>query len=148
MMKKRTYLYVCVLAAAGAGSLYPAAAAPASNVERGRYLVEQVGMCGDCHTPHDEKGEPIRAKLLQGASLPFKPAVPMPVWADTAPNIAGLPGWEDPAAVKYLMTGLAHNGSPARPPMPRYRFSQEDAAAVVAYLRSVAPLRETPRPRK
>jgi len=61
-----------------------------SKLERGRYLVEQVALCGDCHTPHNEKGEPIREKLLQGAPLPFKPTVPLP-WADKAPNIAGLP---------------------------------------------------------
>ncbi|MGC2197121.1 MAG: hypothetical protein WA628_20760 [Terriglobales bacterium] len=50
-----------------------AAPAPASKLERGKYLVEQVGMCGDCHTPHSEKGELIREKLLQGAPLSFKP---------------------------------------------------------------------------
>lgn len=105
-------------------------------------------MCGDCHTPHDEKGEPIRAKLFQGSALPFKPAVPMPVWADRAPNIAGLAGWKELDAVKFLMTGLASNRQPARPPMPQYRFNQEDARAVVAYLRSLPSTQEPPRPRK
>ena len=63
----------------------------------------------------------------------------MPVWADRAPNIAGLPGWEDEAAVKFLMTGIAYTDLPGRPPMPQYRFNQEDAEAVVAYLKSLAP---------
>lgn len=57
-------------------------AAPAAKIDRGKYLVENVGMCGDCHTPHNEKGEPIREKWLQGSPLAFKPTVPMPVWAD------------------------------------------------------------------
>jgi mono/diheme cytochrome c family protein len=138
---------VCLLFFAVAG-LTAAAAAPASKVERGRYLVEQVAMCGDCHTPHTEKGEPIREKLLRGSPLFFKPSVPMPVWADKAPNIAGLPGWKDKDAVKFLMTGLASNDLPGRPPMPQYRFNQEDAAAIVAYLRSMAPAEGAGHPRK
>ncbi len=59
-------------------------------ITRGKYLVEQVTQCRDCHTPHNEKGEPINSQSLRGASLTFKPIVPMPVWADKAPNIAGL----------------------------------------------------------
>lgn len=113
-------------------------AAPAAKIERGKYLVENIGMCGDCHTPHNEKGEPIREKWLQGSPLAFKPTVPMPVWADKTPNIAGLPGWKDQEAVKFLMTGVAYNDLPGRPPMPQYRFNQEDASAIVAYLRSLA----------
>jgi hypothetical protein len=35
------------------------------------------------------------------------------------------------------MTGIAYNDLPARPPMPQYRFNQEDAAAIMAYLRSL-----------
>jgi len=71
--------------------------------------------------------------------LSFKPIVPIPVWADKASNIAGLPGWETGDAVKFLMTGIAYNDLPARPPMPQYRFNKEDAEAVVAYLKSLAP---------
>ena len=94
-------------------------------------------MCGDCHTPRNEKGEPIPGKALKGATLTFKPTIPVPVWADKTPNIVGLPGWTDDQAVKFLMTGIAYNDLPGRPPMPQYRFSQGDAEAVVAYLRSL-----------
>jgi mono/diheme cytochrome c family protein len=123
------------------GSAVLTAASPgaAPNVAYGKYLVEQVTLCGDCHTPHNDKGEPVVGKLLKGAPLGFKPGVPMPGWADKAPNIAGLPGWEDDAAVKFLMTGIAYNDLPARPPMPQYRFNKKDAEAVVAYLKSLAP---------
>jgi len=114
-------------------------AVSAATLARGKYLVEGVGMCGDCHTPHDEKGEPVKEQWLKGAPLAFKPAVPMPVWADKAVNIAGLPGWEKDAAIKFLMTGIAYNGLPARPPMPQFRFNVQDAEAIVAYLKSLAP---------
>ncbi len=137
-MKTSVFAVPCLLVLALLGLTAVSPAVSDSKLERGRYLVEQVALCGDCHTPHNEKGEPIREKLLQGAPLPFTPTVPMP-WADKAPNIAGLPGWEDKNAVKFLMTGLAYNDLPGRPPMPQYRFSEEDATAVVAYLRSLAP---------
>jgi len=110
-----------------------------AKLARGKYLVEGIGMCHDCHTPHNEKGEPIKEQWLKGTELPFKPAVPMPVWADKSVNIAGLPGWEHDAAVKFLMTGIAYNGLPARPPMPQYRYNQQDAEAIVAYLKSLGP---------
>src|SRR5437762_10511671 len=70
----------------------------AATVERGKYLVEKTGMCGDCHTAHDEKGEPIKEQWLTGTTLLFKPTIPMPVWAEKSVNIAGLPGWEKDAA--------------------------------------------------
>jgi mono/diheme cytochrome c family protein len=106
---------------------------------RGKYLVENVGLCGDCHTPHNEKGEPVKEQWLQGAPLAFKPIVPMPVWADKTPVIAGLPGWKKEAAIRFLMSGVAYNGLPGRPPMPQYRFNELDAEAIVAYLTSLAP---------
>jgi mono/diheme cytochrome c family protein len=110
----------------------------AARVARGKYLVEDIGLCGDCHTPRDEKGEPVKDQWLKGASLDFKPIAAVPVWADKAPAIAGLPGWEEGAAIKFLMTGFAYNGLPRRPPMPQYRFNVQDAQAIVAYLKSLA----------
>jgi mono/diheme cytochrome c family protein len=114
-------------------------AASAARIARGKYLVEDIGLCGDCHTPRNEKGEPVKEQWLEGATLDFKPITPMPVWAEKAPAIAGLPGWENDAAIKFLMTGIAQNGLPGRPPMPRYRFNVQDAQAIVAYLKSLAP---------
>ena len=110
-----------------------------AKTERGKYLVENVGLCGDCHTPANEKGEPIPGKKLQGAELPFEPKVPMPVWAGKAPAIAGLPGLKDEDVVALLSTGVTTKGIRPRPPMPPYRFNKADAEAVVAYLKSVAP---------
>ena len=132
----------CVLALALISTFVPSAvSAPAASTQiaRGKYLVENVARCGDCHSQLDEKGEPIPGKELRGATLTFKPIAPMPIWADKAPNIAGLRGWEDADAVKFLMTGLAYNDLPARPPMPQYRMNKEDAQAVVAYLKSLSP---------
>ncbi len=111
-----------------------------ADTARGKYLVEQVARCGDCHSPKDEKGQPVSGKELRGAPLLFKPVTAPPDWADKAPNIAGLRAWEDADAVKFLMTGIAYNDLPPRPPMPQYHMDKEDATAIVAYLKSLSPV--------
>lgn len=113
-----------------------ASRATTAKVSRGEYLVTRVGKCQDCHTPHNERGEEIKEKWLQGAPLLFQPIVQMP-WAGTAPPIAGLEGWTDAQALNFLQTGIKKDGKPATPPMPEYRLNADDAAAVVAYLRSL-----------
>jgi len=130
---------VCLLGVASLTWMGASSSSKQSKVERGKYLVEGVAGCRDCHTPMDEKGVPIAGRDLQGAPILFKPTVPVPTWAEKSPNIAGLRGWGNTDAVKFLMTGIAYNGLPARPPMPQYRMNKEDAEAVVAYLRSLAP---------
>lgn len=112
-------------------------AAISSPLERGRYLVESVTICADCHTERDWFGNFKREKWLHGAKLEFKPARLMP-WADFAPSIAGLPQFtNDAAAVTYFMTGKNAAGRSSNPPMPQYRLTREDAEAVVAYLRAL-----------
>jgi mono/diheme cytochrome c family protein len=126
---------VCLLAALL--SARPARQPAADKIEQGRYLVTQVSLCGDCHTPHDEHGQPVSAQTLAGASIVFKPIHPVPNWAEYAPPLAGFPGFTDEQAITFLTTGRAAGGQLAAPPMPPYRFNQEDAAAVLAYLRSL-----------
>jgi hypothetical protein len=109
----------------------------ATRIARGKYLVDRIGMCGDCHSPRNERGEVIVARYLRGAALEFKPVHPIPGFAAAAPPIAGLPGWTKAEAVKFLMTGQDQNDLQAVPPMPRLRFSRRDAEAVVAYLKSL-----------
>ncbi len=103
---------------------------------RGRYLVEHIGLCADCHTPRNEKGQFVREQWLKGAQLPFQPLVPMP-WSPAAPPIAGLPSMTEVQAIEFMRTGKRPDGSVPRPPMPEFRFSDEDATAVVAYLKSL-----------
>lgn len=114
-----------------------APATSAVEIERGRYLVERVCLCGDCHSPRNAKGEFDQTQWLQGELISFKPDHPMP-FAAIAPPIAGLPGYAtDAAAVKFLETGTNAVGKLAMAPMPQFRLNHEDAVAVVAYLRSL-----------
>ena len=50
------------------------AQAPKSGVERGRYLVNHVSICGDCHTSRNSIGVPNRSLYLAGASAKNGPA--------------------------------------------------------------------------
>jgi len=108
-------------------------------IAHGKYLVEQVAKCDDCHSPHDAKGQVVVGKDLAGTKLDFQPIHPVPGWATAAPPIAGLPGLT-PSQVTHLLTaGIREDGKPPAPPMPSYHMSRADAAAIVAYLKSLKP---------
>jgi mono/diheme cytochrome c family protein len=107
-------------------------------LERGQYLVMHVAMCVQCHTPRNEQGELEQTRLLQGAPMPLASPFPSQTWAFEAPKIAGLPGgWTEADLIKLLQTGQGPRGTSPRPPMPPFRMTQEDAAAVAAYLKSL-----------
>lgn len=111
------------------------AGARVADRERGRYLVERVGLCADCHTPRNERGELQLDQWLTGSPLPFAPTMPMP-FAPVAKPIAGLPTLDDAQAMTFLTTGVLPGGRMPLPPMPPYRFSPDDARDVLAYLRN------------
>ncbi len=125
------------LVAVNQGSAAPGGSKAQAQITHGEYLVKAIGQCGDCHTPMTPQGTFVMDKWLQGKKLEFAPLFPIPIWADTSPNIAGLPGWDKDKAIEFFMTGLAPNGQPARPPMPAYHMNRADAEAVVAYLQSL-----------
>lgn len=112
-------------------------------VARGRHLVHEVAMCIDCHSPRGKDGRFQADQHLTGSAVGFAPIVPMPAWAPTAPPLKGLPGYTDEQATHFLMTGERPNGQPARPPMPPYRFTRDEAQAVVAYLRALPQGRQS-----
>ncbi len=105
-------------------------------IERGRHLVQDVVGCGDCHTPRLPDGQLDPAKVMQGAVLGFKPLVEMP-WNPAAPSVAGLVGRDDPTVLHVLTKGVRPDGSMPLPPMPGFRMSDDEAKAVIAYLRSL-----------
>lgn len=105
--------------------------------ERGEYLVHQVAMCVQCHSPRNENGHLIPQRLLSGAPIPVASPFPNQQWAASAPKIAGLPGWVEADFVTLLMTGSRPTGETPRRPMPPFRMSREDAEAIAAYLRSI-----------
>jgi Cytochrome c len=116
---------------------HPSEKAGGGDVARGKYLVESVAVCGQCHTPRDSRGELDRSRWLQGAPVPWMPARPDSDWPINAPRIGGTPPADDADMVKLLTTGVWTNGNRLRFPMPQFRMERGDAEAVVAYLKSV-----------
>jgi mono/diheme cytochrome c family protein len=111
----------------------------AGDVARGKYIVEQVAMCGQCHTPRLANGHLDQSRALQGASVFMVPMGNDPNWPLVAPRIGGNPPASDADMIKLLTTGIWTNGRPLRFPMMPFRMSEADAAAVVAYLKSLTP---------
>lgn len=134
---------ICVTTAQSQNSTGKAGGATRDNnqsqVAKGRYIVEGVARCGQCHTPRDPQGGFDRSRWLEGAPVWLLPAEPTEDWPLQAPRIAGSPPGTDAEMIKLLMTGLWRNNKPLRPPMPQFRMTVEDAQAVVAYLKSLNP---------
>ena len=107
-------------------------------IGRGKYIVEEVAMCIQCHTPRNNKGEILKSQYLRGAPVPV-PAPPFAnvAWALRAPAIAGLPGYTEEEAIRLLTEGVTRDGRTPNPPMPPFRLNQADAEAVVAFLKSL-----------
>jgi mono/diheme cytochrome c family protein len=110
---------------------------PKGNIEHGRYIVEQVVMCAECHSARDQQGKIIPDRRFKGGPIPFRPPWPND-WAVRAPRNAGLPGYTDEQAMRLFTQGaIDRNGEQLRPPMPRFHMSPQDAADVIAYMRSL-----------
>ena len=122
-------------------SVLCAGAQDATVVARGKYLAEQAVACHECHTPRLESGEYDKSKWMKGASMPYAPINPIPNWHKSAPDVtpSGLlwKRWGPEGLIKFLETGKNPKGNPAGPPMPSYRFSHEDAVAIVEYLKTL-----------
>jgi mono/diheme cytochrome c family protein len=110
---------------------------PQTQVSQGRYLVEEVAKCSECHTPRDAENQLDRSRWLQGASIWIVPVHSISNWAQFAPPLAGLPGLSDEQMERVLEKGEAANGREILPPMHVYHLNHADAQAVIAYLRSL-----------
>jgi len=114
-------------------------------LEQGRYLVESVGHCAECHTPRDWLGGLRRGYWLAGApSLDGEGRVP-----NITPSEDGLAGWSDRDIVRYLTSGFTPDydtvgGSMAKVQENLALLPDSDRAAIAAYLKAVPPLPDLP----
>ena len=116
----------------------PMSSSGGGDVARGKYIVEDVAMCGTCHTPRKPDGSLDRTRWLAGAPVPYLPAQPTNDWPILAPRLAGNPPATNAQMVTLLTTAVWTNGKPLRDPMPKFHMTKADAEAVVAYLRSLS----------
>lgn len=141
-------------AAPAAAAPPPAPAPVAATVERvpdgadplthGRYLVETVAGCGNCHTPHLPDGSLDPNLSFAGAFV-----IEEPVFKAYAKNITpdmetGIGSWTDDEIVNAIRNGQKRDGTFYGPPMSfgwYKRMSDTDVRAIVAYLRTVPAIR-------
>jgi mono/diheme cytochrome c family protein len=115
---------------------------------RGRYLTTGLVGCETCHSPKnwDAHGAPIvPGKELAGQVLPV-PGLPGRIVASnlTPDPETGAARWSDDEILRAIREGIGHDGRTIFPMMPYSvyrRISDEDAASIVVYLRSVPPVR-------
>jgi len=107
------------------------------DVERGKYLVEEVAKCPECHTPRDDSGALKSAAWLRGATIWIRPVPRITNWADSVPPLAGLPSFTDVQMETVLEKGTGPEGETLRPPMHTYHLHPADAKAIIDYLKSL-----------
>jgi mono/diheme cytochrome c family protein len=128
------------------------AVAPVANAAdppavRGKYLVT-LGGCFDCHTPGYFLGKPDMTRYLGGSEVGFE--IP-DLGVFYAPNLTpdketGLGGWTDAQVATAITTGARPDGRVLAPIMPWRAFAdltKDDVAAIVAYLRTIPPVKNT-----
>ena len=116
-----------------------------SEIERGKYLVT-LGSCNDCHTPGYFFGKPDFSRALSGSDVGFAiPGVGAFVGRNLTPDKeTGLGNWTDDQIISAITAGVRPDGRRLAPIMPWQGLSHltsEDARAIVAYLRSLPPVK-------
>jgi mono/diheme cytochrome c family protein len=133
-------LFVAIVFGASA-----AASAADNQIERGKYLVTIAG-CNDCHTPGFFLGKPDFGRTLGGSDVGFAiPGVGAFVGRNLTPDKeTGLGDWTSDQIITALTTGVRPDGRKLFPVMPwpeLAHLSSDDAQAIVAYLRSLPPVK-------
>ena len=130
-----------------AANVYGLAAASAGDaeVERGKYLVTISG-CNDCHTPGSFLGKPDFSRALAGSEVGFAiPGLGVFVGRNLTPDKeTGLGNWTDDQIISAFTAGVRPDGRRLAPIMPWRDLSHltsDDAHAIVAYLRSLPPVK-------
>jgi len=110
-------------------------------LNRGAYLVDALGHCGECHTPRNFLGGPKASRYLAGGKLPGE---------GSAPNLTPtrLKKWDTKDLKDFLQTGMTPDGDVVAETMGEVitnttgKLTSPDLDALLAYLRSLPPLPE------
>jgi mono/diheme cytochrome c family protein len=120
----------------------PAGAQTETPLERGKYLMDTIVACGNCHTIQTPQGPEAGRELAGGTE--FNETFGMSYASNITPDkLTGIGNWTDDQIIAAIREGKRPDGSIIGPPMPitLYRgMSDSDARAIVAYLRQVKPV--------
>ncbi len=119
-------------------------------VERGRYLANNVMLCMECHSDRDWSvfGAPIIDGTHGKGGTIFNQKHGFPgTFISTNITPSGLGQWTDGEIFRAITTGVSKDGHPLFPIMPYNNYGKldsNDIVSVIAYLRTVAPVAHRP----
>jgi hypothetical protein len=108
--------------------------------KRGAYLVT-IGACGECHTPQDDHGQPIRGMEFAGGFV-FDGPWGRVASANLTPDPSGIPYYDAALFKEVLRTGYV-KARRVNQIMPWHAFggmTDEDVAAVFTHLTRLKPV--------
>lgn len=117
----------------------------AQRMARGKYLVQGIARCFDCHSQKDTEGHPLPGMMGAGRVVPGEESnIALPHLL-VCPNItpdretgAGL--WSDAQLARAIREGIGHDGRILEKTMPYWNFrnlTDEDLASIIVFLRSI-----------
>ena len=129
--------------------------APATEdvIARGRYLAHHVAVCMGCHSEVDlsQPGDPlVEGRLGSGRDFGDLPGFPGRIRTAnlTADVATGIGAWSDGEIVRAMREGIGRDGRVLFPMMPYPAYaetlSDDDALAIVAYLRTLPAIENDP----
>ncbi|WP_245434636.1 c-type cytochrome [Methylocystis rosea] len=116
--------------------------AHAGDIERGRYLVEALTACDNCHTPRGAAGYDLSSRLSGGAQTFSDKS-----YVVRGPNISpdretGVGAWTDEELRAAIVDGVGRDGrlAPVMPSDSYKPLTPSDLEAIIAFLRSTTPI--------
>jgi mono/diheme cytochrome c family protein len=126
-----------------ASSVGAAQAQNSASLARGKYLVDTVMTCQNCHTPRGPNGL-VLDKDMSGALRFDEPPFDVTAANITSDKETGIGGWSVEDIKKMLITGVRPNGVPVANVMPTgfYRIlTDDDLSAIAGYVKSLPPVK-------
>ena len=126
----------------------PPDVAPATGVERGRYLSDHVGICGDCHTPRNRFGVRDGARYLAGVAKGPRGELVPNLTSDPA---TGIGSWDEDEIAGLLKSGFKPDFDNVQGLMAEMvdgigggaglgQAPESDLQAIAAYIKKVPPI--------
>lgn len=142
-MKNPIILFLAGAAMAGGVALPASAQDQQALVARGAYLVEGPAACGNCHTRKNPDLTPKTDMFLAGGERFDTPVFTAYSRNLTPDKDSGIGTWTDEQIIRAMREGVTKEGETLGPPMPvptYHNMSNDDARAIVAYLRTIKPV--------
>lgn len=116
-------------------------------IERGKYLANTFASCTDCHSVRDwnKLGGPlVDGTLGKGGEDYGEGAGYIPAKNITSDKETGIGNWTDGEIFRAITMGVDKDGEPLGPMMPfmYYRnMDEEDVKSIIAYIRTIPPIK-------